>query len=254
MLVSMFGEPRIHVEECESTQLLLDPSLPEGAIATASHQTGGRGRLGRTWGDAPGTALLSSVLLRPPPQRRAAELTLVGGLAVAETVEGALGRPAQLKWPNDVLVDGLKVAGGLAEVRDGAVVLGIGVNVRQTAEQLPREPRTPAASLRTIDGRDRELEPLLLDLMRALESAYRVWRDDGLVALHARIASRDYLRGRDATVNGVSGTVRGICGDGRLGLETPSGTVLVESGEVQSFDPCTPGSKRPRASSAGTSG
>ncbi len=230
----MFGEPRIHVEECESTQLLLDPSLPEGAIATASHQTGGRGRLGRTWADAPGTALLVSVLLRPPPERRAAEVTLVGGLAAAETIERAVGRPAQLRWPNDVLVDGLKVAGGLAELREGAVVLGVGVNVRQTAEQLPGGARTPAASLRTLDGRDRELEPLLRELLRSLEAAYTVWRDEGLAALHPRIAARDVLRGREVTVDRVRGRARGIRPDGRLELETPRGTVLVESGEVSS--------------------
>ncbi|HEY3962485.1 MAG TPA: hypothetical protein VGL84_08145, partial [Gaiellaceae bacterium] len=94
----MLGEPRIHEDECESTQQLLDPSLPEGAIATTGHQTGGRGRLGRNWQDTPGRSLLCSVLLRPPPERRAAELTLVGALAVAETIERALGRGAQIKW------------------------------------------------------------------------------------------------------------------------------------------------------------
>ncbi len=250
----MFGEPRIHVEECESTQLLLDPSLPEGAVATSSHQTGGRGRLGRTCVDAPGTALLCSVLLRPPPGRRAAELTLVGGLATAETVERALGRDASLKWPNDVLVDGGKVAGGLAELRDGAVVLGIGVNVRQTTEQLPADARTPAASLRTLDGRDRELEPLLVELLRSLESAYSTWHDEGLAALHPRIAARDGLRGREVTVDGVTGIARGIRVDGRLELETAAGAVLVESGEVQSFGGCTAGSRKPPRSSAATSG
>jgi len=231
----MFGEPHIHVEECESTQLLLDASLPEGAVATAAHQTGGRGRLGRTWEDAAGTALLCSVLLKPPPQRRGAELTLVGGLATAETVERALGRAAQLKWPNDVLVDGRKLAGGLAELRDGAVVLGVGVNVNQTVEQLPADARTPPASLRTVDGRTRELEPLLGDLLRSLEDAYRVWLARGLGALHERIAARDCLRGRDVSVNGVGGRAAGISADGRLELSTESGIVLVESGEVAVF-------------------
>lgn len=228
----MIGRPRIHVAECESTQVLLDPALPEGAVATTDHQTAGRGRLGRTWVDAPGTALLCSVLLKPPPDRRAAQLTLVAGLATAETIEHALGGPAQLKWPNDVLVDGRKVSGGIADLRDGAVVLGIGVNVNQTAEQLPTDTRTGSASLRTIDGRTREIELVLDNLLQTLDAAYAVWLADGLPALLPRIAARDFLRGREVTVDGEPGVARGILGDGGLELETPSGTIVVESGEI----------------------
>lgn len=227
----MLGQPRIHVPECESTQLLLDPSLPEGAVASTDHQTGGRGRLGRTWDDAPGTALLFSVLLKPPASRRPAELTLVGGLATAE----AIGPEAMLKWPNDVLVDGRKVSGGLAELRDGAVVLGIGVNVNQTEAQLPPDARTPAASLRTVDGVVREREQLLTAILRTLGDAYAAWLEHGVAALHERIAARDFLRGRDIEVNGVRGVATGIRRDGRLELETPAGPVVVDSGEVVLF-------------------
>ena len=229
----MIGRPRIHVPECESTQLLLDATLPEGAVATTDHQTGGRGRLGRTWVDAPSTAVLCSVLLKPPRDRRAAELTLVGGLAAAETIEVMLGRPAQLKWPNDVLVDGRKVSGGLADLRDGAVVLGIGVNVNQTAEQLPSDTRTASGSLRTIDGRTREVELVLDALLQTLDAAYATWLADGLPALHPRIAARDFLRGRRVTVDDVTGIALAIRGDGALELETPSGMVAVESGEAR---------------------
>jgi BirA family transcriptional regulator, biotin operon repressor / biotin---[acetyl-CoA-carboxylase] ligase len=231
----ILGLPRIHVTECESTQLLLDPSLPEGAVATAEHQTGGRGRLGRAWDDVAGTALLCSVLLKPPTVRRAAELTLVGGLAVAETVEHALGRTAELKWPNDVLVAGEKVAGGLAEVRDGAVVLGLGVNVNQTRAQLPPDARIPAASLRTVDGQEREVEALLTGLLRALDEVYATWRVGGLRALHAHISERDFLRGRRIAVDGIEGIAHGIRPDGRLEMSTSRGAILVESGEVQFF-------------------
>jgi len=228
----VFGQPRIHVPECESTQLLLDPALPEGAVASTDHQTGGRGRLGRSWDDEPGAALLFSILLKPPVDRQAAELSLVAGLATAESVERAIARPAGLKWPNDVLVDDRKVAGGLAELRDGVVVLGIGVNVNQTAEQLPPDTRTAAASLRTLDGQTREREALLADLLVTLEDAYRTWLAHGIGALHDRIASRDWLRGREATVGDASGEVRGIRPDGRLAVATADGTVLVGSGEV----------------------
>jgi BirA family biotin operon repressor/biotin-[acetyl-CoA-carboxylase] ligase len=228
----MIGEPRIHMSECESTQTLLDASLPEGAVATTDHQTAGRGRLGRTWEDVPGASLICSVLLKPPRDRRVAELTLVGGLATAQAVERALGRTAQIKWPNDVLVDGKKVSGGLAEVRDGAVVLGIGINVNQTEGELPSKPRTPAASLRTVDRHVRDVETVLGELLSRLDDAYAIWLDRGLGALHVEIAARDFLRGRNIDVNGVEGRAVGIALDGRLEIETAGGIVAVESGEV----------------------
>src|SRR5439155_5226091 len=141
----LLGTPRIHVQECKSTQLLLlDSNLPEGAVATADHQTGGRGRLGRVWVETPGSPVLCSVLLRPPAGRAVAQLSLVGGLAVAEAVEGVSGLPALIKWPNDVLVEGRKMAGVLAEQRGAAVVLGIGINVNQAEACLPADARVPA--------------------------------------------------------------------------------------------------------------
>ncbi len=228
----MIGEPRVHVPECESTQLLLEPSMPEGAVASADHQTIGRGRGGRTWEDAPGTAVLCSVLLKPPPGRRVTELTLVAAVATAETVERALDLTAQIKWPNDVMVDRRKVAGGLAELREGAVVLGLGVNVNQTRDQLPTDARIPAASLRTIDGRLHDRETILADLLAELERAYEAWLAGGLDALYVQIGARDFLRGRRVSVNGTTGTALMIARDGRLEIETESGAVAVESGEV----------------------
>ena len=142
------GEPRLDVESCESTQLLVDTSLPEGALVVADHQTAGRGRLGRSWEAPAGTALLFSLLLKPPPERHAPELSLVAGLAVADALERTLGLSVQIKWPNDVMLRRKKIAGCLAEARDGAVVLGIGVNVGQTAEELP----DGAGSIRTLTG------------------------------------------------------------------------------------------------------
>ncbi|MGH3071059.1 MAG: biotin--[acetyl-CoA-carboxylase] ligase [Gaiellaceae bacterium] len=228
----MIGVPRRHVDECESTQLLLGPDDPEGAIATTDHQTGGRGRRGRSWVEAPGTSVLVSVLLRPPPTRPAPQLSLVGGLAAALAVEQALGRPALIKWPNDVLVDGGKIAGVLAEKREDVVVLGVGINVNQTPEQLPVDARVPAASLRTIDGQVRDRDEVLAALLERLDSSYASWRDGGLDALYDAVAARDFLRGRSVSVDGVAGTARAIARDGRLEIAGPAGPVLVESGEV----------------------
>jgi BirA family biotin operon repressor/biotin-[acetyl-CoA-carboxylase] ligase len=232
LLRGRFGRPYVHREQCESTQSLVAEDAPEGATATADEQTGGRGRLGRTWDAPAGAAILCSVLLRPPTDRRVAELSLVGGIAAADAVELALGLAAQIKWPNDVMVNRYKVAGLLAEARDGAVVLGIGINVNQTREQLPAGARAPAASLRTIDGVRRDRSPLLAELLVRLEEAYDRWRDGGLDALYDSLGARDFLRGRRVAVDGESAHAVGIDRAGRLELDVDGTRRLLESGEV----------------------
>lgn len=223
------GEPRLDVDSCESTQLLVDTSLPEGALVVAGHQTAGRGRLGRTWEAPPGTALLFSLLLKPPAERRAAELSLVAGIAVADALEHLLGLAVQIKWPNDVMLRRRKVAGCLAEARDGAVVLGIGVNVGQAADELPAN----AGSIRTLTGRTADREELLAAVLSALEDRYEAWAADGLGAVYDGLGPRDFLRGRRVSVNGLSGVASMVDRDGRLAITAADGTtVAVESGEV----------------------
>jgi BirA family transcriptional regulator, biotin operon repressor / biotin---[acetyl-CoA-carboxylase] ligase len=223
------GEPRLDVESCESTQLLVDTSLPEGAVVVADHQTVGRGRLGRSWEAPAGTALLFSLLLKPPPERHAPELSLVAGVAVADALERTLGLSVQIKWPNDVMLRRMKIAGCLAEARDGAVVLGIGVNVAQTAEQLPEG----AGSIRTLTGRTWDRDELLSTVLEDLGRRYAAWRDGGLDAVYDGLGPRDFLRGRQVTVNGTSGVVTMIDRNGRLGIAVGHGEIVtVESGEV----------------------
>lgn len=224
------GQPRLDVGSCESTQALIDTSQPDGALIVADHQTAGRGRLGRSWEAPPGTALLFSLLLRPPPERHAPELSLVAGVAVADTVERETGLATQIKWPNDVMLRRHKVAGVLAEAKDRAVVLGIGVNVNQTREQLPEG----AGSLRTLTGREWDREELLSSLLDDLGARYGQWRTDGLDGVYEGLAPRDFLRGRRVTVNGTSGVAAMVGRDGRLRIDTGHGElVAVESGEVR---------------------
>ncbi|MBA2462106.1 MAG: biotin--[acetyl-CoA-carboxylase] ligase [Actinobacteria bacterium] len=231
-MTRMIGSPRRHEPECESTQLLLGPDDPEGAIATTDHQTAGRGRFGRQWVEAPATSVLVSILLRPPPERSAPELSLVAALATALAVEDATGLAAQIKWPNDVMLDRRKVAGMLAELKRELVVVGIGLNVNQAREQLPPETKVAAASLRTIDGSVRDREEVLEMLLGRLDACYTTWQESGLDGLYDELGARDFLRGRRVTLDGAAGTADRIERDGRLAVETESGRVLVASGEV----------------------
>jgi BirA family biotin operon repressor/biotin-[acetyl-CoA-carboxylase] ligase len=223
------GETRIHVESCESTQTLLDPSMAEGTVAVADVQTAGRGRLGRTWEAPPRSAVLVSVLLRPSADRPLPQLALVAGVAVADALEELTGLSVQIKWPNDVMLRRTKVAGILAEARESAVVVGIGVNVNQTREQLPNR----GGSLRTATGLEWDRDAVLDAVLGTLGTRYEQWRVGGLDAVYDGLGSRDFLRGRSVTVDDTSGTAELIDRDGRLRIAVGHGeSVTVESGEV----------------------
>ena len=228
-----FGHPYVFRERCESTQLLLGPDLDEGAVAVTDEQTAGRGRLGRTWTTPPGRAILMSVLLRPAPERHAPELSLVGGVATALTVEEALGLSSQIKWPNDVMVNRRKVAGVLAEARNGMVVLGIGLNVNQRRDELPADASVPPASLFTTDAVRRARAPLLGDLVVEVERAYKLWAAGGIDALYEELGPRDFLRNRTVSVDGERAHAVGIDRRGRLEVEVAGARRLVESGEIR---------------------
>ena len=180
----------------------------------------------------PGQALLLSLLLRPPAGSQVQQLSLVAGLAVAETLEPARDL-ASLKWPNDVLLGGRKVAGILLEASGETVVCGIGVNVSQTEAELPADTRLPAASLFTAMGQAPERAELLASLLLTLEHRYDAWRHRGLAPLVDELEARNALRGHAVRIGHEAGTVVRIALDGRLALRRDDGTeVLVGSGEV----------------------
>jgi BirA family biotin operon repressor/biotin-[acetyl-CoA-carboxylase] ligase len=177
LLQGRLGRPYRFVEECESTQRLLDPAEAEGATVATDLQTHGRGRLGRTWETPPGRALLFSVLLHPrPPMVIWPELSLVAGDAVSAAVRAETGTEAEVSHPNDVLIEGRKVAGILAEASVGRVVLGIGLNVNQADGELPAETPKPPTSLRVETGREWPRAPLLAAILLELESRYDDWQ------------------------------------------------------------------------------
>jgi BirA family biotin operon repressor/biotin-[acetyl-CoA-carboxylase] ligase len=176
LLTGRFGRIYRYGELRPSTQRMLAEDDVEGTIAVAEEQTEGRGRLGRSWHAPARTSVLFSVLLRPTVDApRLPELSLVAGGAVAEAIAEVTGIEPSIKFPNDVLVGGRKVAGILAESSEGRVVLGIGVNANQTEDQLPVDAQTEPTSLRIETGRPVDRAQLLAAILIRLERAYDAW-------------------------------------------------------------------------------
>jgi BirA family transcriptional regulator, biotin operon repressor / biotin---[acetyl-CoA-carboxylase] ligase len=233
LLRGRFGRPYLWRESCSSTQdLLRGTDLSEGAVAVTEHQTAGRGRERRRWEDVPGRSLLLSLLLRPPAGSAAEQLSLVAGLAVAEAVEEHRD-DAALKWPNDVLLGGRKVAGVLLEGSEGLVVCGIGINVSQRANELPTGTTITAGSLALFSGHEPDRVEILVMLLEILEHRYDTWQASGLGPFLDELEVRNGLRGRRISVAGQAGIAGRIAPDGRLTILRDDGTsVLVRSGEV----------------------
>ena len=176
LLRGRFGRVYRYAELSASTQRLLEEDDAEGTVAVAEEQSEGRGRLGRSWHAPPCTSVLLSVLLRPRVEApRLPELSLIAGAAVAEAIAEVTGIEPSIKFPNDVLIGGRKVAGILAEASDGRVVLGVGVNANQTEAELPTETQLPPTSLRVELGRPIDRSALLVAILAQLERAYDAW-------------------------------------------------------------------------------
>ena len=223
------GNPRAHFRVTDSTNArareFAGRGAPDGTLVTALSQSAGRGRQGRTWTAPAGRALLCSIVVREPPRL----LPLVTGVAVAEVAEVAevAGADAAIKWPNDVLVDGRKVAGILVEARmqEGWAVVGIGVNVALRAADFPADLGDRAG---TLGLEPSAIEPTLDALLRALERWLEADADTVLDAVRAR----DALLGREVRWGGQTGTGAGIDSSGRLVVRTDSGEVALDAGEV----------------------
>jgi BirA family biotin operon repressor/biotin-[acetyl-CoA-carboxylase] ligase len=218
------GTPRLHLRATDSTndraKALAAEGAPHGTLVTAGEQHAGRGRQGRTWTAPPGRALLLSLVLRDWPPL----LPLAAAVAVADVV----GERAAIKWPNDVLLDGGKVAGILAEARaqEGWAVLGIGLNVAVRPGDLPAELRGRAA---TLGLEPAAIEPALAALLRALGE--RIAQDPA--ALLDAFRERDALRGRAVRWQRGAGIAAGVGDDGRLLVDLPDGTQIgLDAGEV----------------------
>jgi BirA family biotin operon repressor/biotin-[acetyl-CoA-carboxylase] ligase len=212
----------------------------EGTVLVAESQTAGRGRMGRQWVSPPGAALTFSVLLRPAavPQASRGWVPLLAGVAVAQAVRAETGVDASLKWPNDVQVNGAKLAGILAEQAGDAIVAGIGINVSSGRDELPV---ATATSLALEGAGGVAAGPLLIAMLGELGRWYLAWagaRGDAVgCGLHREYQALCATIGREVRVSlpggrTVTGEASGVDQTGRLVVASPAGPVPVSAGDV----------------------
>jgi len=228
----------VRLGRVESTQAVAFTLAARGAadrtVVLAEAQTAGRGRRGRTWYDEPGASLLMSVILRPrlePPQLPT--LSLAAGVAVAEALARVTGLDARVKWPNDLLVGGRKLAGILLESRltpAPLVVLGIGINLAQRA--FPPDLADRATSVRLATGRTVDREALLRAVLESLDTWRGHLETDGWEPVRERWRSLADTLGRRVTVEGVTGVAVDLDEDGALILADGDQRHRVVAGEI----------------------
>ncbi|MDO3377014.1 biotin--[acetyl-CoA-carboxylase] ligase [Geoalkalibacter halelectricus] len=247
----LIGRNLVYFAETDSTnsqaQRLAEEGAPDGTVVVADGQRSGKGRMGRTWASPTGVNLYTSVLLRPAVSPlRAPQLSFVAALAVARAVREHCGLAAEVKWPNDILLDHAKVAGLLSEMnaeseRIHYVVLGIGLNVNMEAEQFPADLRYPATSLKLAAGHAWERAPLARHLYHVLEELYEQFLDQGFAPIARQWEALCPWRGRrievDRGADRVCGTFAGIDEYGALLLDIDGNAPLkIYAGDVRPLD------------------
>jgi BirA family biotin operon repressor/biotin-[acetyl-CoA-carboxylase] ligase len=231
------GRPRLHLRRTDSTneraRALALAGAPHGTLVTASSQSAGRGRQGRRWEAPPGSSVLMSLLVRWPEADQPPRLL---PLAAAVAACDAIGAGAQIKWPNDIVIERApsgalgKLAGILVESRpqDGWAVIGIGVNVALRLDELPAEVLA-AGHPATLERERDAVEPLLAGILQALTVWLAAAEEDILAAWSAK----DALRGREIAWSSGRGRAEGVDGLGRLVVSLPAGgRTELEAGEV----------------------
>jgi BirA family transcriptional regulator, biotin operon repressor / biotin---[acetyl-CoA-carboxylase] ligase len=225
-----FGFPRRHYRLIDSTneraRRLASWGAPGGAVVTADEQTAGRGRHGRSWTAPAGKALLFSAILRPLSERHKL-LPLAVPVAVSEAAERLAPVRCQIKWPNDVWIEGRKCAGVLIEAKpqDGWAVIGVGLNLSIEPDDFPAELRATATSLGTDENPGGALA--------AVCERLGAWVDAEPAAVLQSFRDRDALRGREVRWSEGEGTAAGVDERGNLVVVAAAGERLsLGAGEV----------------------
>ncbi|WP_299737932.1 biotin--[acetyl-CoA-carboxylase] ligase [uncultured Rossellomorea sp.] len=230
----------IHYEESvQSTQriahVLAGDGAAEGTLVIADEQTAGRGRLMREWHSSKGTGIWMSLILKPllPPQK-APQFTLITAVAVVQAIEEATELHPQIKWPNDILIDGKKVTGILTELQAesdkiNSIIIGIGMNVNHTKEHFPDELQTIATSLAIEQGDTLSRSEIVQKVLERIEALYSIYMKEGFTPIKLLWESYAISIGkkiRARTINGtIEGRALGITDEGVLKIEDTTGTV-----------------------------
>ncbi len=232
--------------EVTSTNTLLkelaEKGAPHGMVMAAGNQTAGKGRLGRKWSSAPYSGIWYSLLLRPefPPQM-AGVITLTAAVSVVQALE-AFQVSAEIKWPNDILLNGKKLCGILSEMRGDIdaiqwIVVGIGVNLTATEETMPEEIRNVATSLVMSGYGAVPQNQLAAEILNRMEENYNLLCREGFETLREQWMVHGAFLQEQVTVSTIrgqkEGVFRGIDGDGCLLMETVTGTIeRIAAGDV----------------------
>jgi BirA family biotin operon repressor/biotin-[acetyl-CoA-carboxylase] ligase len=231
----------VRLDRVDSTQTtafaLAADGADDGTVVVADYQASGRGRRGRTWEAAPGQSLLCTILVRPrlaAPQWPA--YSLVAAVAVAETLARTAALAARLKWPNDVLIAGRKIAGILLESRtvgDAAttmIAVGVGINLAQRAFPAALAARATSVAIET--GRTVARDAMLDALLEAFDGWRARLEGEGMAAVRARWLALADTIGRRVSIDGVSGVAVDLDPDGALVLEGAGRRHRVVAGEL----------------------
>ncbi len=243
----LIGKPYLYLESVDSTSTYL-ASVPSheavhGTVVAAGEQTAGRGRMKRRWFSPPGTNLYFSLLLRPDiTPAKAPQLALISAAALLNVLKNLFpGLHPTVKWPNDILLQGRKLAGILCEMQTkgnilNRVIVGIGLNVNSRCQRYEGRLRDTAISLLDATERTSNRITLIADILMEFERCYEIWMETGLQQFIAFIDENSAIRDREITVimqeREITGIARGLTDDGHLRLETPDSTLLLPSGEV----------------------
>jgi BirA family biotin operon repressor/biotin-[acetyl-CoA-carboxylase] ligase len=211
----------------------------EGLVVLAESQSQGKGRLGRVWESPPGVNLYLSVILKPfIPPAVAQKTTLMAGVAIANALARATGLDARIKWPNDIFIHGKKVAGILAEMEaEGPnirfVILGVGVNVNWSPEEIPQNLQETATSLQAEVGREFSRAEVAGDICEELEREYILFLTEGFAPrLREEWNRLSWINQKWVTITGMDKKYEGQV----LGLDTDGALLLIDrEGKMQRF-------------------
>ena len=225
---------------------LAEAGAPEGVVVIAEQQSDGRGRLGRRWESPPYANLYCSVILRPTwAPARAPFITLTAAVALSDAIASFTSFPPSIKWPNDILAGGKKLAGVLTEAVSDArkiefVILGIGINLNYSFAAMPVDIRERATSLSILLGQPINREDFSRRLIQDLDRCYAVLEEQGFAALAPLWDARFGLRGRAVRVEmvdrSITGRAVGIDADGLLIVESGGARQRIVAGDVIPLD------------------